>query len=72
MRSDIATTGLVAVVVMAVILLLVLRARWRLLSLAVTAVGITWGFAVVGYLGGLSERFGHWYPWSMSVQTMAP
>jgi hypothetical protein len=51
MRSDIATTGLVAVVVMAVILLLVLRARWRLLSLAVTAVGITWGFAVVGYLG---------------------
>jgi hydrophobe/amphiphile efflux-3 (HAE3) family protein len=51
MRSDIATTGLVAVVVMTVILLLVLRARWRLLSLAVTAVGITWGFAVVGYLG---------------------
>jgi predicted RND superfamily exporter protein len=51
MRSDIATTGVLAVVVMAVILLLVLRARWRLLSLAVMAVGITWAFAVVGYLG---------------------
>jgi uncharacterized protein len=50
MRSDIATTGALAVVVMAVILLLVLRARWRLLSLAVMAVGIIWAFAVVGYL----------------------
>jgi uncharacterized protein len=51
MRSDIARTGLLAVVVMAVILLLVSRARWRLLSLAVMAVGITWAFAVIGYLG---------------------
>jgi hydrophobe/amphiphile efflux-3 (HAE3) family protein len=51
MRRDIATTGVLAAGVMAVILLLVLRARWRLLSLAVMAVGITWAFAVIGYLG---------------------
>jgi hydrophobe/amphiphile efflux-3 (HAE3) family protein len=51
MRRDIATTGMLAAGVMAVILLLLLRARWRLLSLAVTAVGITWAFAVIGYLG---------------------
>jgi hydrophobe/amphiphile efflux-3 (HAE3) family protein len=51
MRRDIATTGMLAAGVMAVILLLVLRARWRLLSLGVMAVGITWAFAVIGYLG---------------------
>ena len=36
---------------MAVVLLLVFRVRWRLLSLAVMALGVVWAFGAIGYLG---------------------
>ena len=42
--------------------------RWRSFTIAVAS-GMT--ATVVGYLVGQSERFGHWYPWSMALQTMA-
>lgn len=51
MRTDMATMGALAIAVMAAILLLVFRARWRLLSLPLVLVGIMWAFGVMGYLG---------------------
>lgn len=42
--------------------------RWRSFTVAVAA-GMT--ATVMGYLVGQSERFGHLYPWSMALQTMA-
>lgn len=51
MRTDMATMGAMAIVVMAVLLVLVFRARWRLLSLPLVLVGIMWAFGVMGYLG---------------------
>ena len=42
--------------------------RWRSFTIAVAS-GMT--ATVIGYLVGQSERFGHWYPWSMALQTMA-
>ncbi len=51
MRSDMATTGVLALAVMAVILLLVFRARWRLLVLPLVVLGIVWAFGTLGFLG---------------------
>lgn len=51
LRGGMATLGLVAAVVMLAILWFVFRARWRLLSLAVVAVGLVWAFGAVGYTG---------------------
>jgi hydrophobe/amphiphile efflux-3 (HAE3) family protein len=51
MRSDMARTGALAVLVMAVLLLLVFRARWRLLVLPLVVIGIVWVFGTLGYLG---------------------
>jgi hydrophobe/amphiphile efflux-3 (HAE3) family protein len=51
MRGDMAWLGVAAALAMAVVLLLVFRARWRLLSLATMALGTLWAFGVVGYLG---------------------
>ena len=42
--------------------------RWRSFTLAV-AVGMS--ATVIGFLVGQSERFGHWYPWSMPMQVFA-
>ncbi|MCZ7527118.1 MAG: hydrophobe/amphiphile efflux-3 (HAE3) family transporter [Acidimicrobiia bacterium] len=51
MRSDMATTGALAMGVMLVILLLVFRARWRWVSLPVALLGIAWAFGVLGLMG---------------------
>ena len=51
MRGDMALLGGVAALSMAVVLLLVFRVRWRLLSLAVMALGVVWAFGAIGYLG---------------------
>lgn len=45
-----------------------LAIRWRSFTVAVS-VGMS--ATVMGFLIGQSERFGHWYPWSMPVQVMA-
>ena len=42
--------------------------RWRSFTVAVS-VGMS--ATVVGFLVGQSERFGHWYPWSMPMQVLA-
>lgn len=42
--------------------------RWRSFTVAVS-VGM--GATVAGFLIGQSERFGHWYPWSMPLQVLA-
>lgn len=41
--------------------------RWRSFTVAV-AIGMS--ATVVGFLVGQSERFGHWYPWSMPSQVL--
>ena len=51
MKSDMARTGLLALAVMVVVLLLVFRARWRLLALPLVAIGMVWAFGAFGYLG---------------------
>jgi hypothetical protein len=42
--------------------------RWASFTVAVS-VGMS--ATVMGFLIGQSERFGHWYPWSMPVQVLA-
>jgi lantibiotic transport system permease protein len=42
--------------------------RWRSFTVAVS-VGM--GATVAGFLIGQSDRFGHWYPWSMPLQVLA-
>ena len=42
--------------------------RWQSFTVAVS-VGMS--ATVMGFLIGQSERFGHWYPWSMAVQVLA-
>ena len=51
LQGGMATLGAFAVIAMLVLLLLVFRARWRLLSLGVVAVGCVWAFGLAGYLG---------------------
>jgi hydrophobe/amphiphile efflux-3 (HAE3) family protein len=51
LRTGMATLGALAAVAMVVLLWLVFRARWRLLSLAVVVVGLIWSFGALGYLG---------------------
>lgn len=51
LRTGMATLGALAAVAMVVLLWLVFRARWRLLSLAVVVVGLVWAFGALGYLG---------------------
>jgi len=50
MRQSIFVMGALAVVAMLVLLFLVYRARWRLLSLGVVLVGNIWAFGLMGYL----------------------
>lgn len=49
-RSEMARSGLYSLAAMVVVLLLVFRARWRLLVLPVIAVAMVWAFGAVGYL----------------------
>jgi uncharacterized protein len=50
-RSEMARSGLYSLAAMVVVLLLVFRARWRLLVLPVIAVAMIWAFGAIGYLG---------------------
>ena len=50
-KSEMARSGLYSLAAMAAVLLLVFRARWRLLVLPVIAVAMIWAFGAVGYLG---------------------
>jgi hydrophobe/amphiphile efflux-3 (HAE3) family protein len=50
-KSDMARTGLLALAVMVAVLLLVFRARWRLLALPLVGIGMVWAFGAFGYLG---------------------
>ncbi|MEA3082258.1 MAG: uncharacterized protein QOD54_1960 [Sphingomonadales bacterium] len=45
------TLALIAIAIMAVILLLLFRVRWRLLPLGIVLVGVIWAFGAAGYLG---------------------
>ncbi len=45
------TLALIAIGIMAVILLLLFRVRWRLLPLGIVLIGVIWAFGVAGYLG---------------------
>ena len=51
LRGGILTLGAIAIAIMAVILLLFFKVRWRLLPLAVIIVGVIWAFGLAGYLG---------------------
>jgi hypothetical protein len=45
-----------------------LAIRWRSFTVAVS---IGMSATVMGFLIGQSERYGHWYPWSMPLQVLA-
>lgn len=51
MRESMTIMAVLATIIMMVVLFLVFRARWRLLSLAVVLVGSVWAFGLMGYLG---------------------
>ncbi len=51
LRGGMATLGALAALVMLVLLWVVFRARWRLLSLGVVVIGLVWSFGALGYLG---------------------
>lgn len=51
MRESIVIMGGLAVLAMFVLLFLIFRARWRLLSLVVVLVGNVWAFGLMGFLG---------------------
>jgi uncharacterized protein len=51
LQGGMLTLGLIAAAVMLVVLGLTFRVRWRLLPLAVVAVGIVWTFGIFGFTG---------------------
>jgi hypothetical protein len=51
MRDAMLMMAVLAISIMVVVLFLVFRARWRLLSLAVVLVGSVWAFGLMGYVG---------------------
>ncbi len=51
MRGSMTTMAALAVVIMVMVLFLVFRARWRILSLGVVLVGSVWAFGLMGFLG---------------------
>jgi hydrophobe/amphiphile efflux-3 (HAE3) family protein len=51
LQGGMATLGGLAVLAMVVLLLLVFRARWKLLSLGAVLVGCIWAFGLTGWLG---------------------
>jgi hydrophobe/amphiphile efflux-3 (HAE3) family protein len=50
-KSEMGRSGLFSLLAMVLVLLLVFRARWRLLVLPVIAVAMVWAFGAFGYLG---------------------
>ncbi|MDZ7675688.1 MAG: MMPL family transporter [Acidimicrobiales bacterium] len=50
LQGGMLTLGAIALAVMAVILFLLFRVRWRFLPLLSTVVGVAWGFALLGYI----------------------
>jgi hydrophobe/amphiphile efflux-3 (HAE3) family protein len=50
-KSEMGRSGLFSLLAMVVVLLLVFRARWRLLVLPVIAIAMVWAFGAFGYLG---------------------
>ena len=51
LKGGMVKLGLAAIVVMAIILWLIFRVRWRLLPLASVLVGVLWSFSLLGWLG---------------------
>ncbi len=51
LKGGMVTLGAAALAVMAVILALIFRVRWRLLPLLAVLFGVTWAFAIVGIVG---------------------
>jgi hydrophobe/amphiphile efflux-3 (HAE3) family protein len=51
LRGGMAVLGGLAALVMLVLLWVIFRTRWRLLSLGVVAIGLVWSFGALGYLG---------------------
>ncbi len=51
LKGGMLTLGLVALAVMAVVLALLFRVRWRLLPLLAVAVGALWTFSILGLVG---------------------
>ena len=51
LQGGMITLGAIALAVMAVILAVMFRVRWRFLPLLSTVVGVVWGFAFLGYIG---------------------
>lgn len=50
LQGGMLTLGAIALVVMAVVLFVMFRVRWRFLPLLSTVVGVVWGFAILGYV----------------------
>jgi hydrophobe/amphiphile efflux-3 (HAE3) family protein len=51
MRSSMVNMAMFAILIMVVVLFLVFRARWPILSLLMMLVGCIWAFGLMGYLG---------------------
>jgi hydrophobe/amphiphile efflux-3 (HAE3) family protein len=51
LTGGMANLALIAIAIMTLILALLFRVRWRLLSLGVVVVGVIWAFGIAGYLG---------------------
>ncbi len=51
LKGGMATLGLAALVVMAVVLALMFRVRWRLLPLLAVIIGVAWAFSILGLIG---------------------
>jgi uncharacterized protein len=51
LQGGMLTLGLLALVVMAVILTVAFRVRWRLTPLFMVVIGVVWAFGLVGYAG---------------------
>ena len=51
LRGGMLTLGAIALVVMAVVLALMFRVRWRLLPLLAVTIGVIWTFSILGIIG---------------------
>lgn len=51
LQGGMLTLGAAAVVVMAIVLLVMFRVRWRLLPLLACLIGVAWAFSLLGYIG---------------------
>jgi hydrophobe/amphiphile efflux-3 (HAE3) family protein len=51
LKGGMLTLGLAALAVMAVILFLIFKVRWRLLPLLAVLVGVAWSFSILGLIG---------------------